>query len=100
MPKKTNIYAENTSEEHAESQQATVYGYVHAERMIYTVKEVSRILHTNPAFIYRLIELGLLPALKLCSIRVRKDALDTFLREHEGEDLSDPLNIKKLVNAG
>ena len=30
---------------------------------VYTVKEVSRLLHTNPAFVYRIINLGLLPAL-------------------------------------
>ena len=43
-----------------------------AEHPIYTVKEVSQMLHTNPAFVYRLIKLGLLPALKLGSIRARK----------------------------
>ena len=67
---------------------------------LYTVKEVSILLRTNPAFVYRLIDLGLLPALKLGSIRVRKDALDAFLRRYEGHDLSDPNNIKALVKAG
>lgn len=64
---------------------------------VYTVKEVSRLLHTNPAFVYRIINLGLLPALKLGSIRVRKAALDEFLQRYEGCDLSDPLDIKELV---
>ena len=64
---------------------------------VYTVKEVSQLLHTNPAFVYRLINLGLLPALKLGSIRVRKAALDEFLQRYEGHDLSDPLNIKELA---
>lgn len=64
---------------------------------VYTVKEVSRLLHTNPAFVYRIINLGLLPALKLGSIRVRKAALDEFLQRYEGCDLSDPLNIKELA---
>ena len=67
---------------------------------LYTVKEVSILLRANPAFVYRLIDLGLLPALKLGSIRVRKDALDAFLRRYEGHDLSDPNNIKALVKAG
>ena len=71
-----------------------------AEPVVYTVKEVSILLRTNPAFVYRLIGLGLLPALKLGSIRVRKDALDAFLRRYEGHDLSDPNNIKALVKAG
>lgn len=68
-----------------------------AEHPIYTVKEVSQMLHTNPAFVYRLIKLGLLPALKLGSIRVRKEAFEEFLQRYEGCDLSDPLNIKELA---
>ena len=71
-----------------------------AEPVVYTVKEVSILLHTNPAYIYRIIDLGLLPALKLGSIRVRKDALDNFLRQYEGFDLSDPCDVKALVKAG
>ena len=70
------------------------------EPIVYTVKEVSVLLHTNPAYIYRIINLGLLPALKLGSIRVRRDALEDFLRRYEGHDLSDPNNIKSLVKAG
>lgn len=70
------------------------------DRVVYTVKEVSILLRTNPAFVYRLIDLGLLPALKLGSIRVRKDALDNFLRQYEGFDLSDPCDVKALVKAG
>ena len=64
---------------------------------IYTVKEVSQMLHTNPAFVYRLINLGLLPSLKPGSILVRKAALDEFLQRYEGHDLSDPLNINELA---
>ena len=70
------------------------------ERMIYTVKEVSQLLRTNAAFIYKLIDTGLLPALKLGSIRVRKEALDEFLQKYEGCDLSDLEHIKPLVKAG
>ena len=47
--------------------------------------------------IWQLIRLGLLPALKLGSIRVRKEALEEFLQRYEGYDLSDPLNIKELA---
>jgi len=54
-------------------------------------------LHTNISFVYQLIYLGLLPALKLGSLRVRKESLEKFLREHDGLDLSDPQNIKSLV---
>lgn len=70
------------------------------ERVIYTVKEVSQLLRTNAAFIYKLIDTGLLPALKLGSIRVRKEALDEFLQKYEGCDLSDLSHIKPIVKAG
>lgn len=70
------------------------------ERVIYTVKEISQLLHTNISLIYRLIELGLLPALKLGSLRVRKEALTEFLQKYEGCDLSDPTHIKALTFAG
>ena len=70
------------------------------ERVIYTVREVSQLLRTNAAFIYKLIDTGLLPALKLGSIRVRMDALDEFLQKYEGCDLSDLSHIKPIVKAG
>ena len=70
------------------------------ERVIYTVREVSQLLRTNAAFIYKLVDTGLLPALKLGSIRVRKEALDEFLQKYEGCDLSDLDHIKPLVKAG
>ncbi|WP_312939738.1 helix-turn-helix domain-containing protein [Oscillibacter sp.] len=65
-------------------------------RVIYTVKEVSLLLHSNIGYVYQLIDLGLLPALKLGSLKVRKEALDEFLRKYEGYDLSDLGNIKAL----
>ena len=67
------------------------------DHIVYTVKEIAAMLHTNAAFIYRLISLGLLPALKLGSIRVRRVALEDFLAKYEGYDLSDPENIKALA---
>ena len=38
------------------------------DKIIYTVKEVSEIIHTNPTYVYTLIKSGLLPALKLGSM--------------------------------
>ena len=66
------------------------------EKMVYTVKEVSEIIHTNPTYVYSLINSGVLPALKLGSYKVRKTALMNFLEENEGKDISDPFNIKPL----
>lgn len=70
------------------------------EALVLSVREVSQMLRTNPALVYRLIDLGILPALKLGSIRVRRDALEEFLRTYEGCDLSDPEVIKPLKQAG
>lgn len=68
-------------------------------RVIYTVKGVSLLLHSNIGYVYQLIDLGLLPALKLGSLKVRKEALDEFLRKYEGFDLSDLNDIKSLQSA-
>lgn len=64
--------------------------------MLYTVKEVSEIIRTNPTFVYKLIRCGKLPAIKLGSYKVRKEALEEFLLEYEGMDATDPHNIRPL----
>jgi len=66
------------------------------ETMIYTVKEIAKILHTSPNYVYKLIDKGYLPAIRLGSIKVLKSSLDKFLEENEGNDLSDVNDIKKL----
>ena len=68
--------------------------------MIYTVKDVATILHTSPNYVYELIENGFLPAIKLGSIKVLKTTLEKFLIENEGNDLSDPQNIKRIMLEG
>ena len=66
------------------------------EKIIFTVKEVSEILHYSPNYIYSLIEKGYLPAIKLGSMKILKSTLERFLIENEGNDLSDINNIKKI----
>ena len=66
------------------------------ERLIYTVQEVAKILHSSPNYIYQLIYKGYLPAIKLGSMKVLKSSLEKFLIVNEGNDLSDLDNIKKL----
>ena len=66
------------------------------ETIVYTVKEIAKILHTSPNYIYKLIDKGYLPAIRLGSIKVLKSSLDKFLEENEGNDLSDVNDIKKL----
>lgn len=68
-------------------------------RILYTVKEVAEIMHTNPAYVYSLINAGLLPALRLRSYKIRHETLMKFLAEHEGEDLRDPANIRPVCKS-
>lgn len=72
------------------------------EDMLYTVKEVSELLKTCPAYVYKLRDAGLLKFLKLGSYKCRKTELENFLAKYEGYDLTDPFDIKMLedgVNA-
>ncbi|KAE9633743.1 helix-turn-helix domain-containing protein [Defluviitalea raffinosedens] len=66
------------------------------EEVLYTVTEVSKLIKTNPAYVYSLINNGLLPALKLGSLKVTRSSLLKFLETYEGKDLTDPTNIKEL----
>ena len=56
------------------------------ETMIYTVQEVAKIIHTSPNYVYKLIEKGYLPAIKLGSIKILKTTLKQFLVENQGKD--------------
>ena len=66
------------------------------EKLLYTVKEVSELIHTNQAYVYSLIKVELLPVLKLGSYKVRRESLDKFLADYEGKDLTDPNNVAIL----
>ena len=68
----------------------------HQEKILYTVKEVSELIHTNQAYVYSLIKAGLLPVLKLGSYKIRREALMSFLADNEGMDLTDPANVKSI----
>lgn len=57
-----------------------------------SLKEASERLRTSDIFISRLIKAGLLPCLRFRkNRRVRKFALNEFLKRHEGEDLYEVL---------
>ncbi|AKL96654.1 hypothetical protein CACET_c32100 [Clostridium aceticum] len=66
------------------------------EDILYTVPEVAKLIKTNPAYVYELIKAGLLPRLKLGSMKIRKKTLIEFLEKYEGYDLTDPFNVKKI----
>ncbi|MBQ6286021.1 MAG: helix-turn-helix domain-containing protein [Bacilli bacterium] len=69
-----------------------------SDTVVYTVKEVAKLLHSSPNYIYDLINKGYLPAIKLGSVKVLKTSLEKFLIQYEGNDLSDIDNIKSLSN--
>lgn len=65
---------------------------------LYTVKEVSKILKVDTHRVYNLISAGVLPAMKLGSLKVRKESLNLFLKEYDGMDLTDLSNVKKVTS--
>ena len=69
-------------------------------RMLYTVKEVADIMHTNKQYVYKLINSNQLPAIKLGSFKIRHEALCSFFAANEGKDLTDPFNIKPFAYVG
>lgn len=66
------------------------------EQILYTVPEVAKLLKTNSDYVHKLRKSGLLPFIKLGQYKCRKEALEQFLAAHEGEDLTNPEEIKKL----
>lgn len=66
------------------------------EKMLYTVKEASMAMGVNSRTVYQLINKGLLPALKLGCLKIRKVSLEKFLEKYDGKDLSDLDNITDL----
>lgn len=64
--------------------------------MLYTAPEVAKILKTNVDYVHKLRKSGLLPFLKLGQYKCRKEALEKFLAENEGKDLTDPENVREL----
>ncbi|KXG75583.1 helix-turn-helix domain-containing protein [Thermotalea metallivorans] len=77
-------------------QNVTVVYNAESQDILYTVAEVAELVKCNNAYIYSLIKAGLLPALKLGSMKIRRTALLEFLEKYEGKDLTDPFNIKDI----
>ena len=53
------------------------------EKKLYNVAQISKMLGIGKAKVYSLIKDGLLPALQLGGLKVRKEALDAFLEKCE-----------------
>ena len=66
------------------------------EDLLFTVKEASKLLKTDEATVRRLISKGLMKALKLGRIKIRKAEIERFTEWAEGKDLNDLDNIKEF----
>ena len=64
--------------------------------VLYTVKEVAKMIRTNPSYVYKLIEAKRITVLKLGSLKIRESSFKKFLEESTGKDLTDPFNVKEL----
>mgnify|MGYP000457743029 CR=1 FL=1 len=67
---------------------------IREEQIVYSAQEAAKILHSSPNYIYELVRK--LKAVKLKSIKILKSTLEDFLKENEGNDLSDIDNIRKI----
>lgn len=54
---------------------------------IYTVKEAAGILRVGTHYIYKLINLGMMPYIKLGSIKIRESDIKNFLDRYAGKDV-------------
>jgi excisionase family DNA binding protein len=75
-------------------------GGIKMEDMVYTLAEVAEILRTNTTMVGKLVKKGLLRALKLGRLKVRKVTLEEFLEKYEGKNLDDLDNIVDLEVEG
>jgi len=64
--------------------------------LIYTVKEVSKILKVNINAVYELLNKGLLPYLILGSKKIYRKDLIEFVERHRNKDLSNLDNIQDI----
>ena len=66
------------------------------EDMLYTVKEVAKILKTNVDYVYKLKNAKVIRFMKIGSLKCRKSTLEKFLEKYDGCDISDPFNIRRM----
>ncbi|MCB6475560.1 helix-turn-helix domain-containing protein [Emergencia timonensis] len=67
------------------------------EDILYTIPEAAEMMKTSQGCVHNLRKAGLLKCLKLGSYKVRRAELERFLQEYEGKDVTDPYNVKDLV---
>ena len=65
--------------------------------LLLEVKEAAVEMRTSPAMIYRLINAGVLPVLKLGRLKVPYKAIVEFVDRYVGHDITNPDSIHILV---
>jgi len=61
--------------------------------------EIAKLLGCNQNFVKELIDVGMLVSLKFGRIhRIRKNSLNKFLEQFDGQDLVALVNIKKIAH--
>lgn len=61
-----------------------------------SVKEVCGVLCMDKNRVYSLIKSGVLPSIKVGSYRVSASAVDYFISNNIGKDVTDPFNITEI----
>ncbi|WP_041669611.1 helix-turn-helix domain-containing protein [Acetobacterium woodii] len=67
------------------------------EDKLYTVADAAKILGCSKPIVYELINKGLLRALKLGHLKIRRITLESFMANYDGMDLTDMNNIKPYL---
>ena len=73
------------------------------ERMdrLITIPEVAEITGFSQGFVAKLFTAGLIPCLKNGRVRkCRRMAVDEFMKNYEGYDITDPFNVKPIESEG
>ena len=71
---------------------------MNTEKLLYSFKEVGDLIGKYPYQVYPLIYSGILPAMRIGSLKVARDDLLRFIAKYKGMDISDPDNIKPLLS--
>lgn len=64
-------------------------------RLLYNISEVATMLGINENTVHELRKTGLLKCLKLGRYKVRRETLQQFLLDHDGQDINELLDSKK-----
>ncbi len=68
-----------------------------SERTLYTVPEAAKILRVSKGYAYQLIKSGLLKGIKLGCMKVSVYAIEDFIKQNGGMDISNPYQVKTIA---